>query len=73
MTNYAEALCPICSTENGRILRQALWDAPIALSLAAVLLPFLALVAIALVVRTFGPVAPASWRSQRRNHDESAS
>jgi hypothetical protein len=32
--------CPICSTENGRLLREALGDVPVGVPLLATLLPF---------------------------------
>jgi len=35
--------CPFCSSDSGRALREALGDAPIAISLFATLLPFLIL------------------------------
>jgi hypothetical protein len=66
-------VCPICSTENGRLLRQALWDGPIALSMAAVLLPFVALALVVVGVRALGLIAPASSTNERRNPNGSAS
>jgi hypothetical protein len=43
--------CPICSTDNGRLLREALWDVPVGVPLLATLLPFLVLAVLIASIR----------------------
>ena len=48
--------CPVCSSDAGRALRDALADGPVALSLLATLLPFAALAVVVRWVQALIPI-----------------
>ena len=68
--------CPFCSTDGGRALRQALGEAPIAVSLFATLLPFLVLAVAVVAIRSWATTAVQARAGepsrQARGNDEPA-
>lgn len=66
----AARACPVCDTGTGEAVRAGLFDAAFAGNLAAVLLPFPVLLALAALTYYGPPAPPPPWRRGRGKKKE---